>query len=352
MIGMQHKVGVIGYGNMAHFHHTKILKPNNIIFHSAYDISDERLKKAKENGLKTYNNLEDFLNDDEIDIVLVATPNNFHKEYAIAAANHKKHIICEKPVAMNLSEFSEMVNTAKRNCVLITTHQNRRMDSDYRIIKQIINDKTIGEVFRIESRIEGSRGIADTWRRRKKFGGGMMYDWGVHLIDQLLDLIPSKVTSVFAQFQYISTNEVDDNFRLMIEFENGVSALAEIGTCNYIMHPLWYVQGKTGTAQINYWDLDGKIVQLIDNDIKWEDEIPVSIAGPSLTMAPRAHDTAKTIHLPKPIVDDGIFYRNLTNAVEGTEELWIKPEETMRVMKIIDLAFESGRKNQVIHCEI
>ena len=234
----------------------------------------------------------------------------------------------------------------------MTTHQNRRMDKDYLMIRKVLQEGTLGKVFRIESRVEGSRGIADTWRRKKEFGGGMLYDWGAHLIDQMLQLVPGRVTSVFARFQHLIESDADDNFRLELEFDTGLSALVEIGTCNFIMHPLWYVLGRKGSAQIDYWDLSGKIVTLTNETIRWEDEIKPNIAGPSITMAPRSEDTVAVKPLPKVERDAAFFYRNFARALEGTEPLCVDPAQTLRVLQIIDLAFASAEQNQVLHCRL
>lgn len=347
-----HYLGIIGYGNMASYHHLRSIKPDEIKYKSAFDINEERLQKAARDGLIPCKTVEELLQDSEIDTVLVATPNDTHKMYSVMAMNAGKNVICEKPAAMNCQELQEMIDAAERNGVFFTAHQNRRMDADYRIIKKIYDEDMLKGIFRIESRVQGSRGIANTWRRRAENGGGMLYDWGVHLIDQILYMVDSPVVSVYAEFQYISQNEVDDNVRLNLKFENGLSALIEIGTCNFIMHPLWYVAGKKGSAQINYWDLSGKINLLVDETIKFENEIKPNIAGPSITLAPRAEDTMKEIPLPEVEVDKGFFYKNLLDVLDNGAPLVVKPREVMRSMKVIDLAFKSGRENQVINCNI
>ena len=347
-----YKAGIIGYGAIAAFHCKKVVKPENYQFTGAFDIDMNRKNAAVGDGLKFYNTQEALLTDGKIDIILVATPNNSHKDIAISAMKAGKHVICEKPVSLNSTELEEMIKVAEENNVIFTVHQNRRWDKDFRIIHSIYNSYTLGDIFRIESRVQGSRGIADTWRRRKEYGGGMMYDWGVHLIDQILHLVQGKVTSVFTEFQYISQEEVDDNFRLILKFENGLSVLIEVGTCNYIMLPIWYMCGKKGTAQIDYWDLKGKITKLKKTDIRWDDEIPNTVVGPSKTLAPRAGDTVEEMPLPVIEVEEGLFYNNFIHAVEGKEELLVKPEEALRVMKVIDLAFEAGRENKVIKCNI
>ena len=302
--------------------------------------------------MQAYDDLEAFLGGGDFEAVLVATPNHLHYPMALAALEHGKHVICEKPATLTADEFSRLMAVAREKNLLLTTHQNRRMDRDYLMIRQVLQEGTLGQVFRIESRVEGSRGIADTWRRKKEFGGGMLYDWGAHLIDQILQLVPGKVTSVYARFQHLIPSDADDNVRLELEFDSGVCALVEIGTCHYLMHPLWYVLGRKGSAQINYWDLEGKLVQLRDTDVKFEDEIRPNIAGPSITMAPRAEDTLKTLPLPRPQPEKGFFYRNFAAALEGREMLTVPPEQTLRVMQIIDLTFASGEAKQVIFCDI
>ena len=114
------------------------------------------------------------------------------------------------------NDLQTMIDAAHRSGKLFTVHQNRRWDVDFLAMKQLMKTGEIGELIRVESRIHGSRGIPSDWRGKKAYGGGMLYDWGVHLIDQLLQLTDAKIISVFAEFQYLSQNEVDDNIRLTL----------------------------------------------------------------------------------------------------------------------------------------
>ena len=91
----------------------------------------------------------------------------------------------------------------------------------------------IGEIFNIESRVHGSRGIPSDRRGIKKYGG-MIYDWGIHLIDQILQIVPSKIDTVFCRLDYIINDEVDDGSKLELMFENGCRAYIELGTYNFI----------------------------------------------------------------------------------------------------------------------
>ncbi|MBR6335941.1 MAG: Gfo/Idh/MocA family oxidoreductase, partial [Clostridia bacterium] len=142
------KVGcaVIGYGGMGGWHTRKIKDEmgDYAVLLGIYDIDPERGKVAEENGIHSYSTREELLADDRIDLVTVATPNDFHKEIAIAAMEAGKNVISEKPVAMNSGELEEMIAASKRCGRLFTVHQNRRWDEDYLTMKKILDDNTLG----------------------------------------------------------------------------------------------------------------------------------------------------------------------------------------------------------------
>ena len=88
-----------------------------------------------------------------------------------------------------------------------TVHQNRRWDEDYLTIKRIYDEGRLGRVFKIESRVHGSRGIPSDWRNQKAYGGGMVLDWGIHLLDQLLMMVKEPVVSVYADLDNVTNQE-------------------------------------------------------------------------------------------------------------------------------------------------
>jgi len=349
---MSHKVGVIGYGYMGYWHHQNSSRINGLEFTSAYDINPERLKVAEEKGLKAYTNLDDFLNKGDFDIVLVATPNNFHMEGTIAALNAGKHVVCEKPAALSSQELQKMIDTANNNNLIFTVHQNRRWDKDYKIIRKVIEDGLIGKPYTIESRVHGSRGAVFGWRADKEAGGGMLLDWGVHLIDQIMYMVPEKVVNVFARLHKVKTPDVDDYFKMVMTFESGLNAQIEVGT--YCLKPLprWYVNGDLGSAYINGWDCTGEVLHAKVLD-EWSHEVVQTAAGPTRTMAPRTKEQVEVIPLPEITTDWADYYNNLLAVLDGKEnELLIKHHEVMRVMKVMEACFESSETGKVIEVNI
>ena len=349
---MGHRIGIIGYGGMAGWHHENVKRISGLKCTAAYDIDPERLKIAEERGLKTFAKLDEFFAKGDFDIVLVATPNNFHKEMCIEAMRHKKHVVCEKPVAMSSQELQEIMDTSGQNGVLFTVHQNRRWDKDYRIIRKVLENDMIGKPYTIESRVHGSGGVVHGWRAYKVSGGGMLLDWGVHLIDQIMYMVPEKVVNVFARMYNIKTPEVDDYFKVVLTFQNGLCAQIEVGTYCLRTLPRWYVNGDLGSVYIEGWDCKGAVLHAKKLAMEWVPEVVQTVAGPTRTMAPRPKETIEELKLPDVVTDWVEFYKNVIDVLDKKEELIVKPSEVMRVFKVMEACFKSSETGQAVAVDL
>jgi predicted dehydrogenase len=345
---MKHKLCVVGYGGMGGWHVERALKSDAVELLGIYDIKKERSDLAISRGIKAYNSFEEVLADKEIEIVTIAVPNDVHEEIAVACMEAGKNVISEKPVTLSVESLKRMIAASVKYGKKFSVHQNRRWDVDYLAMKNIFENNILGEVFNIESRIHGSRGIPSDWRGIKKYGGGMLYDWGVHLIDQILTLYSeTKLSKVYCEFTNVTNSEVDDGFKLTLTFENEARAYIEVGTYNFISLPRFYIQGKKGTGIITDWRENCKIVECT----AWHesDVIPVeTAAGLTKTMAPRDEITTKTYELEKPASDVHDYYRNFCKAIEGVEEQFVTHKQMLRTLSVIEAAFESVEKNMVI----
>lgn len=341
------KAAIIGFGGMGSFHAQQIKKINSVSIDGVYDIEPQKVKNAEDKGYKGYSTLEECLSDDT-ELVIIATPNNFHKELSVKALEAGKHVICEKPVMMNAGELEEVLAVSEKCNRIFTVHQNRRWDKDFRIVKEALEKELIGKPFYIESRVQGSRGIPGDWRCVKEAGGGMLLDWGVHLLDQLLWLVDSPVAEVYAHLLSVKFPEVDDNFKVLIKFENNLSALIEVDTYTFIPLPRWHVSTDSGTLVINDWECNGKILKANLVEFKWEQGIVHTSAGPTKTMAPRPVETIDQLPLPEMEPDCKDYYDNVAQAIRGKEELIVTPAQAMRVMKTIDAIFKSARTGECI----
>lgn len=308
-----------------------------------YDIKKERNALAESRGIHAYESLEALLGDEKVEIVVIATPNDSHKEIAVQALRAGKHVICEKPVEMTVAAFDEMTQAARESGKRFSVHQNRRFDVDYLGMKKIIESGRLGKVIRVESRIHGSRGIPSDWRGHAAYGGGMLLDWGVHLIDQMLLLFEGDaVRKVDCALVHTTNFEVDDGFRLTLTFASGATGYIEVGTLNFIALPRFYLQGMKGTAMITDWREKAKVV--LCKHWHESDVLPVqTAAGITKTMAPRDEITTESYEVERPDSDVHDFYRNFTAAIDGREEQMVKWEQTRLVMRVIEAAFRSDK---------
>ena len=342
---------LIGYGGMGHWHVDKLQTLPEIDVRGIYDIDPRQAEDAVSRGMHAYESLEALLADETVSFVTIATPNHLHKPIAVQAMRAGKHVISEKPVTLSSEDLQEMIDVSRETGRVFTVHQNRRWDEDYLAMKRIFDEGTLGPVFNIESRVHGSRGVPGDWRNQKRPGGGMILDWGVHMLDQMLQLVPEKVIEVFCTVTHVTNDEVDDGFKTVLTFESGLTAQVEVGTSNFIELPRWYMQGQNGTAVLTDWACNGKIVMVSD----WEkrDAVPVvTAAGLTKTMAPRTEETIQTYPLPKVESDVRDFYRNVVAAIEGKAEQLVKHAEMMRVMRLMEALFRSAETHEVVHTRI
>lgn len=344
---MKHNLCVIGYGGMGGWHTRHALQSDVVNLAGIYDIKEERSKAAEENGIKAYASFEDVLNDETVDLLTIATPNDVHEELVIKALKAGKNVISEKPVTLNCESLKRMIKAAEEAGKIFSVHQNRRWDVDFLAMKKLRTSGELGEFINIESRVHGSRGIPSDWRGIKEFGGGMLFDWGIHLIDQILQIFPEKVTKVYCTFDHITNKEVDDGFKLNLEFENGASAYVELGTYNFIPMPRFYLRAEKGSAMITDWTQKCQITKCK----AWHesDVIPVqTAAGLTKTMAPRDEITVDKYEMDIPVSDVHDYYRNICKAIEGSETQLVTHTQMMRVLRVIEACFESVEKGQVI----
>jgi scyllo-inositol 2-dehydrogenase (NADP+) len=341
-------IAVVGYGGMGSWHTRTIAAIPECTLTGTYDINPERNRIAEENGVHAYPSFEAVLADPQVDLITVAIPNDQHKDVCIQAMKAGKNVVCEKPVALSSAELQQMIDTANACGVIFTVHQNRRWDEDYRTVKGIFDKKTLGKVFRIESRVHGSRGIPGDWRNQKVHGGGMVLDWGVHMLDQMTQMMGKrKIKTIFATLSNVTNEEVDDGFTAVIKFEDDIEWIVEVGTSHFIRLPRWLMLGENGSAVVEDWDLSGRITMVSD----WEkrDAVPVvTAAGLTKTMAPRTEDTIRNYPLPIVRADIHDFYRNVGAAIRGEEEQIVRHDELQRVMRIMEAIFESAEQQKVV----
>lgn len=348
---MKHKLGIIGFGGMTSGYHVDTTKRDDVPLDAvaAYDIDPARVELAREKGLIGFDDLDEFLASKLFDIVLVGTANNFHCEMVCRALEAGYHAMSEKPVAMSSAEVEKMIATSEKTGKMFTVHHNRRWDRDYLIAKQLLSENAVGKPYMIESRIHSgpdSGGSMHGWRGMKDHGGGMFLDWGIHAMDQMLDLIREPVKSVYATIRNIKTEEVDDYAKISLTFESGLAAQVEVATFTPISLPRWFVLGMDGAMTIDGISSSTAKIRRATQESTWVEYQANAYTKDGIEKRPMKSfkPVFENLELPEtpPPQDWATLYKNVIAYLDGKEDLIVKPAQVLRCYKVMEAAFKSS----------
>lgn len=336
-----HRFLILGYGSIGERHASRVRESGLGEVAGIYDVSADRRAAAEKEGFPVFESLERLL-DADADMGIVASPNELHSAQSCALLRSGRHVIVEKPAALTEKELRGMYACADEAGRLLTVHQNRRWDSDFCAVRRIMEEKPIGDVFNLESRIHGSRGIPGLWRREASHGGGMLYDWGPHLIDQALMVCDwQEPETVYCTLSHILGLPVDDGFRLELRYPGERRVFIEVSTWSFLPLPRFYLCGREGSALINDWREPCRVTRYT----RPGDE------ENARTMTPRDEQTTESFLLERPAVDCGAFLQNFCAAAEGRESLYVQPSQALLVLQVIDAAFRSAALSRPVRLD-
>jgi predicted dehydrogenase len=255
------RIGVIGAGSIAEIGHCPSIQAlPNAVLEALYDPDKTILESMtkKWNPRKSYSDYEAFIDDKEIDVAIVASPNRYHAQQAIDAMKAKKHVIVEKPFACTHEEAWKMVEVCKKEGVLLMAGTNQRFWEQNRIARQLIDQGYIGNPMMGRSSLhEGwdlyHGQLAYTLFRSSPelAGAGALFDLGAHRADLLMYLMGSRPKRVIGIIKQLGTpaeyTELDDSFWITIEFENGATGMISGDRYSPAVSNISEVYGTQGT---------------------------------------------------------------------------------------------------------
>jgi predicted dehydrogenase len=343
----KYRTGIVGYGFMGRCHGDMLATLDEMEFVAAADTNLEQLKDVPKE-VRTYESIDAMLEQEILDVIIISTPNPSHLEMVEKIAKAGIHVICEKPAAMSVEQFDRMVEVTKEHNVLFTVHQQRRWDKDYRIMKEVYRNRLVGDMYVIKSQLYGVNGNMHDWHIYPEMGGGMLYDWGVHLIDQILDMVDSDLDSLYADVRNIINKEVDDYFNIILKFKNQVTAEIELGTYYLTPKRAWFIGGTTGSAIIDGFAGEGCLVRtqhLLENV---PGKITMTAAGPTRSFGPPPAGLLIEEPLPEVNVNHRDFFLHFIKTMRGEEEIRIKADEVRKVLCVMDAVRESAKTGNAI----
>ena len=245
------KFGIIGAGMIGNFHAKAITEMNGGTLHSVFDLRAEGAERlASQYGVKAYSNIDEFLSDPELEIVTIGTPSGAHLDPALAALNAGKHVICEKPLEINVARIDEMMEAAKANGKTLAAVLNRRFHPALEAFKGAAEAGRFGKITSASCYVKWWRTQeyydSGAWRGTWALdGGGALMNQSIHTVDTLLH-IAGPVKAVRASMGLIAHEriEVEDIVVATLEFENGAMGVIEATTA------AWSSTGHPARVQV------------------------------------------------------------------------------------------------------
>lgn len=341
------KVGLIGYGMSGEvFHGPLISSSENYQLAGVVTTNEKRIKSIKIRYPETiiYNKVDELLNNKEITLVIIGTPNQSHFTIAKKALLSHKDVIVEKPFTITSKAADELIKLSKEKNKMLTVYHNRRLDSDFLTVKELIEEKRLGEVKQFVSHFDrfSPEAPKNKWRYKNEPGSGVLYDLGSHLIDQGLMLfgLPNEI---FADLRKERKNsESIDAFHLVL-FYDGLRV---------ILNSSFMVKGKKRRFQVNgtkgtyeKYGLDIQEEHLSKGDTP-KDSLQWGLEPRRLWGHLNTVDTYQVVESKKG--NYPYFYDNVYEHLMKDQPLLVKPEEARNVIRLIELAYESHEKKSVI----
>ncbi|MBI2191753.1 MAG: Gfo/Idh/MocA family oxidoreductase [Planctomycetes bacterium] len=243
------RIGVLGLGRAGwNIHVARMRGHPEFQIAAVTDLEPARLDEARrEFQCETYTDSNSLLRHADVECVVVATQSHTHAPLSIAALRSGRHVIVEKPMAMNTRESARMIEAARRARRKLFVHQNYRYHPEIQHVLKVIREKTVGEVFEIRIRTLGFARRND-WQTLRKYGGGLLNNNGPHFLDAALQMLGSPVERLFSDLQLISdAGDAEDHVKLVFRGKNGRVVDMELSTSCALPEPNWTVLGSCGT---------------------------------------------------------------------------------------------------------
>lgn len=335
------RVGLLGYGAIGHEHSRAVAHVPGLELAAVCDASEQRRAAARARApeIRTYPDAGSLLADPAIDLVVVSTPPDAHATWARAALATGRHVLVEKPFAIRTDQADAVLELAAQRGLLALVYQNRRFDPDHIALRRVVDDGLLGDVFHAEAFVGGYGHPCNLWHSDAAVSGGAFYDWGAHVLDQLLDLVPGDVDHVTAITQKRVWLDVTnaDHARVTVRLAGGAEVTFVYSDLAAALKPRWYVLG-TRAAVVGHWRSE-RVVARSDIGTLAEDVLAPADSPPLLDL--HAADGSVT-RLATPPVRPYAFHAELADHLRLGLPMTVTAQQSRRVLAVMEAAVESA----------
>lgn len=336
-------VGLIGYGMASRVFHAPIIQsiPSLKLIKVVERHGEESRKRYP--WVEVVRDATSLLQDEKIDLVVIATPNITHFDLARASLLANKHVVVEKPFTTSSAQAQQLIDLARRQNRVISVHQNRRWDGDFLTVKKLLADKLLGRLVEYESHFDRFRNTPrqNAWREEDGEGGGILFDLGAHLIDQAQVLfgLPQMIGADIRVQRDLA--QAVDNFELILHYHN-LKVTLKAGMLVREQNIRFILHGTEGSFVKHGFDPQEEALKrgLTPAEPHWGEE-PRERWGTLNTQI-------EGLHVEGPFETIAgcyqAYYENIVAAIAGRAELAVRPEEAKHTIRMIELALESSEQ--------
>lgn len=240
----------MAYGMSGRIFHAPFLTTNPGFTFKAVVERHEKKAGKKYPDVISYNSTDELLNDAEIELIIVNTPNNTHFDYAVQALNAGKHVLIEKPAAVTSAEAKTLFDLGKKLDLKVMIYQNRRYDSGFLSVKDVVESGRLGELIEVHFRLDRYRmpiGPKVFKETKDTPGNGLTYDLGAHLVDNAIYLFGEPLSFVKTTGAYRPGSQVDDYFNIHLKYPNQLNVYLTSGLLIAEHLPGFVIHGTLGS---------------------------------------------------------------------------------------------------------
>ena len=337
------KVGLVGFGISAKVFHAPFLHvlPGYELV-SVLERHGDTASKAYP-GVRTVRGMDELLDDPEIELVVITTPNETHLDYATRALQKGKHVVVEKPFTVTSEDGAGLIKIAEQSGRILSVYQNRRYVGDFLTIRKILDAGVLGQVHEFEAHYDRYRPgpRPGAWREEPQPGSGILFDLGPHVIDQALCLF-GLPHSLYADIRTERPHaRVDDYFDIQLYYP-GLKIIAKGGMLVREPGPRYMLHGFEGSYIKSGEDPQEALLRagVLPGGEGWGQEPP---ENDGILHTEKGRETYPT--LPG---NYGLYYENLYRTLREGAPLREMPAHGFNTIRIIETAIESSRAKKVL----
>lgn len=338
------RVGLIGYGYASKTFHAPLITAVPGMELVAVSSSDAQKVHADWSNVTVVDDPQALFSRSDIDLIVIPTPNETHFPLAKHALLAGKHVVVDKPFTVTLSQAKELAQVATHSGKLLSVFHNRRWDSDFLTLKQLLHSGVLGDVVYVESHFDRFRPeVRQRWREDGSVGSGIWYDLGPHLLDQAVQLFGLPVAIDVDLAQLRPGGKATDYFHATLIYPLRrvvlhASMLVAAESARYTIH------GTKGSF-IKY-GLDPQ-----------EDRLKAGVRLPQADWGVDSRDGLLTLHHEGVMMEQAVtslpgnypaYYAAVRDALQGKGENPVPAEQAIQVMELIELGLLSHQERRAV----